>query len=108
MLVSLPGYVSDIQLDKGVGVLLWGNLPQFLAHSFMESAVRLHAQPTLDLDFTLDRGRIVLINRKSNGAARIRLRFLGEAWDVTLSDPGTQIGIDLFSRYTPDIPLLEE
>src|SRR5205823_566219 len=84
-LVSLPGYRSEIRLDNGVRLVLWGDLPDGTSpFVVLESGAVLHASPEFDLDFTLDRGRIIFSNHKSDGQARIRLRFHQETWDVTL------------------------
>src|SRR5262249_1477559 len=58
-----------------------------------------------DLDLTLDRGRIFLSNHKDKdkGPARIRLRFLQEIWDLTLTEPDTEVGVELVKRYVPQI-----
>jgi hypothetical protein len=86
-LVSLPGYRSTVLLDAGVQLTLWGELPQFTRTSpVRESAVVLHFPGAgLDLDFTLDRGRVRLINGKTGSdAARVRVRFQDESWEITL------------------------
>jgi hypothetical protein len=97
-LVSLPGYTSEIKSDSGVRLQLWGTVPRFtpavLAPLF-ESAVTLHANPKFDLDLTLDRGRLFLANAKDKGPARVRLRFEKEVWDVTLSEPDSEVVVEL-------------
>ncbi len=101
-LVSLPGFQSEVRLDSGVHLLLWGNLPHFGGQAaLLESAVVLHHDPKLDADLTLDRGRVYVANRKRD-PARVRLRFLGEVWDLTLG-PDTEVGADLASHYPPDV-----
>src|SRR5207245_7795713 len=80
-LVSLPGYRSELRLDSGVHLALWGNLPEFSRFPpVLESGVVLHGNRDVDLDFTLDRGRVVLSNHKGEGPARVRLRFADEGW----------------------------
>jgi hypothetical protein len=101
-LVSLPGYRSELRLDSGVSLILWGNLPEFSPiPPVLESAVVLHANPAVDLDFTLDHGRVVLSNHKRIGPARIRLRFADEAWDVTLPDQNTEVAAELVGICLP-------
>jgi hypothetical protein len=103
-LVALPGFRSNLVLDKGVDLYLWGNVPPFfIPWPVLESAVVLHDNPDYDLDFTLLRGRVVLTNRKPDAPARVRVRFYDEkkdkeAWDVTLQ-PKTEIGLDRVSRH---------
>lgn len=100
-LVSLPGYKSVVGFDSGLELILWGNLPEFSpAPPLLESAVLVHSPPAgFDGDLALDRGRIVIANRKAGGAAaRLRLRFLREIWDVELPDAGSAVGIERWSR----------
>ena len=47
-LVSLPGYRSETRFDNGVGLFLWGNLPEFIDIPLLDSAVIL--QPSTDAD----------------------------------------------------------
>ena len=104
-LVSLPGSRSEVRLNSGVGLLLWGALPEMqLPFPLLESAATLHPAPRdLDADLTLQRGRVYLSNRKEKGPARVRLRFWkGESWDITLDEPGAMVGAELFSGYPPD------
>ncbi len=114
-LVSLPGYNSELALgkDHGVHLLMHGHVPQFTVHPIMEflmeSAVRLHQPaPGFDADLTLDRGRIFLSSRRANGPVKVRLRFAGEVWDLTLLDPDTEVGVDLIQAYLGDVNYLDE
>jgi hypothetical protein len=121
-LVSLPGYGSELRLDSGVRLLLRGHLREFsdpqqpLMNFLLESAAVLHkAPPAFDADLTLDRGRLFITNTKETGdkdkdKATVRLRFGkddSEVWDVTLEEPGTEIGVDLIKAYTQDINYLD-
>jgi hypothetical protein len=100
-LLSLPGYRSELRLDTGIQLSLWGNMPEFWRTPVMESAVTLHANPDFDLDLTLQRGRVVFANRKENGPATIRLRFHGQSWNLTLLEPGTEAAAELFGEKRP-------
>jgi hypothetical protein len=104
-LVSLPGYRSDIRLENGLVLQLWGNLPQFSRVPVLESAVTLHAAGDVDLDFTLDHGRVVIANRKDKLPARVRIRFRNEACEVKLLDSNTEVAVELLGicpPYTPE------
>jgi hypothetical protein len=111
-LVALPGYRSQLRFDSGAGLYLWGNLPSLLPIplSLLESDVVLHPPGEADLDFTLGRGRVVVSNDKPNGPVKVRVRFdeekpkPAEVWELTLDEPGTEIGIDLAGTYTSDTP----
>jgi hypothetical protein len=106
-LVSLPGYASELRLDSKVRVLLRGHVREFSVQPvqdyLVESSVVLHKPAQgVDADLTLNRGRVYLSNGKESGPAVVRLRFDKEAWDLTLREPGTEVGVDLIRAYTPD------
>jgi pSer/pThr/pTyr-binding forkhead associated (FHA) protein len=99
-LISLPGYRSLIALDSGVRLTLWGNLPEFSAFPpVFESVAMLHDPASgFDLDFTLDRGRVVVSNRKAaGGPVQIRVRFMGEIWDLELPGAESAAGLELWA-----------
>lgn len=105
-LVSLPGYRSLIALDSGPHLTLWGNLPEFSASPpVLESVVMLHIPAAdIDLDFTLDRGRVLIANRKkSAGPIHVRLRFLREAWELELPDNKSEAVVELWT-LPRDVP----
>ncbi|HVS34873.1 MAG TPA: serine/threonine-protein kinase [Gemmataceae bacterium] len=114
-LVSLPGYNSELALgpDGGASVLLHGNVPQFaiqpMMNFLMESAVRLHQpEQAFDADLTLDRGRIYLSSHRAKDPVKVRLRFAGEVWDLTLMEPDTEVGVALMQTYFGDIYYSDE
>jgi hypothetical protein len=95
-LLSLPGYRSEVRLESGVQLLLWGDLPDStLPLVILESEVMLHDNPAVDADLTLLRGRISLANHKAQGPARVRLRFHNELWDLTLLENGAEAALEL-------------
>jgi hypothetical protein len=98
-LVSLPGYRSLVALDSGVHLTLWGDLPEFSAFPpVLESVVMLHNPAAgVDLDFTLDRGRVVIANRKASGSARVHLRLLREEWDLELPETDSEVAVELWT-----------
>jgi hypothetical protein len=99
-LVSLPGYRSLIALDGGAHLTLWGNLPEFSASPpVLESVVMLHSPTSgIDLDFTLDRGRVLIANRKPSPAPiHVRLRFLHEMWNLELPDAKSEAVVELWN-----------
>ena len=104
-LVSLPGYRSQVELDSGVQLLLWGNVPEFSNFPpVLESSIMLYSPPPgVDLDFTLDRGRVRLSNQKPEGEARIRLRFLRESWDLDLPGRGNEIVLEVWGISPRDM-----
>jgi hypothetical protein len=106
-LVSLPGFLSDVRLDSGLHLQLRGMVPEFatdgLMNLLLESAVVLHANKDVDLDFTLRRGRVYISNRKEQGPAKIRLRFDREIWNITLTEPDSEVFVELLKGYSGDI-----
>lgn len=68
-------------------------------YPILESAVILHDSPDFDLDFTLNRGRVDVLNIKREGAARVRIRFHDQKWEATLAEPGARVGLELYGRW---------
>jgi hypothetical protein len=97
-LVSLPGYRSPVYLKSGVRLTLWGNVPAFgIFPPLLESAVTVHNPDAgVDLDLTLDRGRIVLANTRVSGPVRVCIRFQGEIWDLVLKDRNSEVALELW------------
>jgi hypothetical protein len=114
-LMSLPGFHSVIQTDSGVRLVLAGALPEQLGGlPLFESRVQLHQHDKLDLDLTLERGRIALTNTKEK-PLRVRVRFanptdpkLAEMWDITLQGKDSEALIDLFGMFPFDEPFYEK
>jgi hypothetical protein len=85
LLLALPGVRAAVDTTDGsIRLGLWGSLPEWSPFPVLESAVILHDSRAYDLDFTLDRGRVVLTNRKKKGEARVWVRLPETAWDLTL------------------------
>jgi len=97
LLVSLPGVKSDLRVDNGPTLTLWGSTYEYLS-PFLESAVVLYAPPEgFDADFALDRGAVLITNQEKN--AQVRIRFFRETWDVTLEAPETEVGVAFLGRH---------
>jgi serine/threonine protein kinase len=100
-LVSLPGFRSKVYLDSKVLLTLWGNVPELSSFPpVLEATVRLHdpARAGVDLDFTLDHGRVVIANHKPKGEARVRVHFRQQTWDLTLPDAATEVALELWGE----------
>jgi len=109
--MALPGYKADIRLKSDVLVHLWGNVPEQLAMKamVMQSRVRFHIPPTgFDADLTLDSGRIYLSTIRKTAPAKIRVRFAGETWDVTLPDDKSEVLIQAHTAFVPGTPYARE
>jgi len=110
-LLALPGFHPELLLEGGVRIQLWGNAPDLLGVPVSESRVTLYvpAQGT-DADLTLHSGRIFLSAPKAMRPTLVRVRFLEESWDVTLTDAETEVALDLIGQpskgpvFQRDIP----
>ncbi len=98
LLVSPPGCQSAITLDNGGQLLLWGSLPEPRPVMVLESMVALNNSADVDLDFTLVSGRIILSSRRAGSPYRARIRFQGEAWEVSLDQEGSEVFVELWGR----------
>jgi len=104
-LLALPGARAALKTSNGdVGLTLHGNLPQLSPYPVLESSVVLHDTSAADLDFTLDRGRVVVTNRKEKGSLRVRVRMRKQAWELTLQEPGCAVALELYGRWLPGVP----
>lgn len=66
----------------------------------LETAVVLNnPEPDVDLDLTLDRGRLELINARNEGSARAKVRFWGQTWTVVLEGPRSRVSFELCGRW---------
>ena len=96
-LVSLPGYRSELRLDNGVHLELWGDVPDSSTRVLMlESAITMKNASDVDVDLTLDTGRISISNHKPEGQARARVRFSDQAWELTL-DNRSEVAMEILS-----------
>jgi hypothetical protein len=106
LLVSL--FESVIRSGNGaVEVRLRGDIGEIGPLPAFESAIHIHTNPKVDLDLTLDRGIVVLVNKKKSGAAHVDLRIRGKTLHLTLDQPDARLGIDLFARHAPGLAALK-
>jgi hypothetical protein len=106
-LLSLPGYRSEVRFTSGVDLTLWGDMRELsFVYPVLESEVVSNNARDIDLDLTLNRGRIVLANRKANKPAKVRVRFYNPAakdgkdvWEITLAEKDAEVALDLWGRY---------
>lgn len=103
LLVGLPGAVLSTA-NGAVGLSLLTDLDKNSPHPILEAAVVLHASTDYDLDFTLNRGRVDVTNRKKEGAARVRIRFHDQQWEAMLTEPGTRLALQLYGRWAKGVP----
>jgi hypothetical protein len=65
----------------------------------LEPGVVLHANDKVDLDVTLQRGRIDLANHKATGPAHVLLHSWGKTWELTLEKPGAHVAVEVLGRW---------
>lgn len=105
MLLALPGMSARLETTpRAVELTLAGNLPELSEFPGLQSAVILHDSRAFDLDFTLHRGRVFAVNRKTAGPARVWLRIEGAAFQVTLAEPGATVCIGLYGFWPRGVP----
>jgi hypothetical protein len=108
-LLALPGLQAVVEpRSDAVRVTLWGNLPQLSSFPGLESAVVLHDSRAFDLDLSLLRGRVVLANRKSEGAARVWVRVLDGGSELLLEEPGSEVALEVYGRWPRGVPFARE
>jgi hypothetical protein len=102
-LISLPGCKSDLTLSSGVRLSMWGILPELSRTQthVLESKVVLNASKSFDLDFKLERGRVVIEQRKPDGPALVRMRFSDQVWDLTIPDTSTAVVAEYYGEVQP-------
>ena len=109
--IAMPGCKGELQLNRGVQLILWGSIPEILPSPLLfESVVELHNNDQYDLDMTLVRGRAIVGSRSEKPVA-VRVRFENpaaanefEIVDMLLQGKGTQIIIDHAGGFIPPPP----
>lgn len=107
LLVGGPGGMLD-SANGAVHLTMLTDLSGTSPFPVIESALALRANPEVDLDFTLDRGRVDLINRKDKGPAHVRVHVRDASWDLTLTEPGARIALELYGRWPRGVPFTKE
>lgn len=118
---NAPLYSGDLLVQSSVNAFidsktgavrlaLLEDLSDLSNHQGFESAVLLHYNdnPDFDLDFTLERGLVGIINQKKQGAAKVKVRFHRQVWVLTLEEPGTRVGMELWSRWARGTPFVKD
>jgi hypothetical protein len=107
LLVGLPGAALD-SADGAVRLTFLADLDRLSKFPIAESAVRLSSSSGANLDLTLDRGRIKLENRKTDGVSKARVHVRQETWDLTLASPGTEVALELYGHWLPGVPFKKD
>jgi hypothetical protein len=102
---------TDAALDSANGAVRlagMGEMPGVSGFPVLETAVVLHDGSDTDLDFTLDRGRVVLSNRKPAGAAHVRVHIRDRAADLVLNEPGAAVALEIYGRWPKGVPFAKD
>jgi hypothetical protein len=105
LLVGLPG-AELVSADGGVRVRLLTDFDSPLP--VLEPAVILHPAGKKDLDLTLDRGMIELVNSKQRGVAEVRVHVRDQVFDLTLYTPGAKATLLLASAWPKGVPFKKD
>jgi hypothetical protein len=85
--------------DGSISLVMMGDLAELSPYPVRETAVVLHNDPKRDLDLTLDRGRLDVVNNKERGPAHVRVHLRNEPWELTLEEPGASIALETYGRW---------
>lgn len=100
-LMALPGYKASVRFESGVALDLWANIPDLVPAPVLETAITPWlAADGYDVDITVHAGRIYLATKKPAGA-KVRIRFLNDAWEVALGDDKSEVVFELSHMVSP-------
>jgi hypothetical protein len=99
--LSLPGVKNSIELRRGLRLMLWGLIPGNGGPvPLYESSIVIHENPTVDVDLTINRGRVCISSVNARSQALVCLRVHNRLWQLEL-DPGTEIVVELTASARP-------
>jgi hypothetical protein len=65
----------------------------------VETVVKLHPAKDVDLDFSMERGRVDLTNLKKKGPARVRVHVGDRVGEIVLSEPASRVAFEIYGRW---------
>jgi hypothetical protein len=92
--------------DGAVSAKVVADIGQRGPFPVLEAALRFHTPKDAALDISMHRGILVLTNTKKSGPARVRVHMRSEIFDITLNEPMTKLGIEVYGRHIPGPPKL--
>jgi hypothetical protein len=102
-LLALPGARGIVDLKEGdVHLILAGNLPELSSSPVLETRAVLHETKSLDLDMTLQRGRIIIENHRKDGPVKVRIQTQTTDVEITLTKKGACV-LESFGPVVPGI-----
>jgi len=94
--------------NGAVRLLLQGSAGGDPRLPIIESAIVLHSGADVDLDISLLRGRVDVVNRKAKGEARVQVRGREGPLEIRLLEPGTRVALVLCGRWLPGVPFRKD
>jgi hypothetical protein len=107
LIIAVPNGALNSK-SGDVRLSLLSDLARLSPYPVLESAVILRDSADKDLDFTLDRGRVDVTNRKRAGAAHVRVRVRNQQLDLTLEEPRTRVALELYGRWPKGAPFSKD
>jgi hypothetical protein len=94
--------------DGGVRLIVVGDLDAISPLAILESAFVLNPAKDVDLDVTVERGRIRLLNLKKEGPAKVRVHVRQRNVEVTLNEPGATLSVEIYGRWPRGVAFSKE
>jgi uncharacterized protein (TIGR03000 family) len=94
--------------DGAVRVAIVGDLNRDSPFPILETGFSLNPPDGVDLDISLDRGRLDLTNMKKEGPATVRVRVRGHVNELVLKTPGTRVVGEIYGRWLRNQPFVKE
>jgi hypothetical protein len=94
--------------DGAVRLVVVGDVDGRAPLPVLETVFVLHEPKDANLDVTLERGRIRLINLKKDGAAKVNLRVRQAEVEITLTEPGATVSLELYGRWPRGVPFRKD
>lgn len=105
----MAGVGAAVENPKGtVKLNFLGDLHGASPLPIIETAIVLNKNPSVDLDFTLDRGRVDVTNMKESGSATVRVRVRDQHADLTLLEPGARFAMEVYGRWPRGVAFQKE
>lgn len=106
LLLGLPGALVDSS-NGAVRITFMSDLGGRSPLPIVETALVLHANKDVDLDFTLDRGRASFTSRKEKGTATAICHVREGKGEATL-EPGASCMLEVFGRWPAGVPFKKD
>ena len=93
-------------INGSARITLTGDLNRHSPFPIIETAIGLlpDAKDGVDLDFTLDRGRVDVTNLKTKGSTKVRMHLRDKTGEFTLVGPGASVSIEVYGRWPKGVP----